>query len=295
MSLTNTDIQLKRSKNTLTELKDIDLNFAEPLFVDNTEIADDQGHLAKPCKAYLVMGRKQQTDDETVTVEKSPVFKALSPEIADNLVFHNAENGSITNEAGDEIPANRLTTISKNISDLDSEDLHKYYILCQRDDDNVIYKFTLDDLGIFINGRGIMQGAAWNDYAEIRRFSGDLPLPGQIVCDMGDGTIQLSKEKLQACPHVVSDTFGSLIGGQLDDDKVPIAVSGRVLVSVYKVGELEIGDCICAGRNGLGEKMTRQEIANFPERIVGTVCEIPVGYTKYEDIDIKGRVWINVK
>ena len=77
MSLTNTDIQLKRSKNTLTELKDIDLNFAEPLFVDNTEIADDQGHLAKPCKAYLVMGRKQQTDDETVTVEKSPVFKAL--------------------------------------------------------------------------------------------------------------------------------------------------------------------------------------------------------------------------
>lgn len=293
MSLTNTDIQLKRSKNTLSKLKDIDLNFAEPLFVDNTEVADEQGHLAKPCKAYLVMGRKQQSDSEEVTVEKSPVFKALSPDIADNLVFHNAEDGSITNEAGDQIPANRLTTISKTKDDLSNEDVHKYHILCQIDDDNTVYKFTLDDLGIFINGRGIMQGAAWNDYAEVRKISGKVPEPGMIVCDNGDGTMSTSSEKFQPCAHIVSDTYGQLIG-EPSIEAAPIAVAGRVLVSLYD-NNVEIGDCICAGRNGLGEKMTRQEIANYPDRIVGVVCEIPVGYTKYNGIDVRGRVWVNVK
>ena len=53
MSITNTDIQLRRSKNTLTELKDISLKFAEPVFVDNTE-HDTDGNLTSPVKAYLV-------------------------------------------------------------------------------------------------------------------------------------------------------------------------------------------------------------------------------------------------
>ena len=294
MSLTNTNIQLKRSTNTLNKLKDIDLDFAEPLFVDNTELLDDTtGKIKTPCKAYLVMGRKPKNGETDITVEKSPVFKALSPEIADNLVFYNSDEGSITNEAGDQVPVNRLTTISKDISSLSSEDTEKYYILCQNNSDNVVYKFTLDDLGIFINGRGIMQGAAWNDYAELRKCI-DKVEPGMIVCDNGDGTMSKSTEKLQPCAHVVSDTFGHLIGERAED-KVPIAVAGRVLVSVYDVGGLEIGDCICAGPNGLGYKMTRLEISNCPDRIVGTVCEIPIGYSKVDDVEVKGRIWINVK
>ena len=292
MSLTNTNIQLKRSLNSLARLKDIDLDFAEPLFVDNTELGDDQGHIKTPCKAYLVMGRKQKDGEtDSVTVEKSPVFKALSPDIADNLVFYNADDGSITNEAGDQIPVNRLTAISKTVSDLSSEDLRKYHLICQADDDNVVYKFTLDDLGIFINGRGIMQGAAWNDYAETRPIKGEAE-PGQVVCDNEDGTVSLSKYKFQACGHIVSDTYGQLIG-ENKDDTIPIAVAGRVLVKI-KDKDLAIGDCVCAGPDGFAEKMTRQEIISYPDRIIGTICEIPkseyIGTIKVDD-----RVWVNVK
>lgn len=295
MSITNTDIQLRRSKNTLTELKDISLKFAEPVFVDNTE-HDTDGNLTSPVKAYLVLGRDLR-EGETgydITVGKSPVLKALSQDMADNLVFYNADDGSIINEAGEQVPVNRLTTIDKTLSDLSREDLKKYYILCQTGDDNVVYKFTLDDLGIFINGRGIMQGAAWNDYAETRKLAGTKPSPGMIVCDNGDGTVSLSSRHNQACGHVVSDTYGQLIGEE-SEDTVPIAVAGRALVSVYKIGELEIGDCVCAGRNGLAEKMTRREISLYPDRVVGTVCEIPLGYTKVGDVEVRGRVWINVK
>ena len=77
MSITNTDIQLRRSKNTLTELKDISLKFAEPVFVDNTE-HDTDGNLTSPVKAYLVLGRDLR-EGETgydITVGKSPVLKA---------------------------------------------------------------------------------------------------------------------------------------------------------------------------------------------------------------------------
>ena len=295
MSLTNTDIQFKRSVNTPIELKDIDLNFAEPFFIDNTTHATD-GTLENPVNAYLVLGRKSEDNTiDNVTVGKSPVIKAMTLDRADNLVFYNSENKSITNEAGVEVPVNRLTTINKNISDLSKYDLSKYYILCQTDTDNVVYKFTLDDIGIFINGNGIMQGTAWNDYAELRDLVGEAQ-PGMVVCDNGDGSVSLSKEKLQPCAHVVSDTYGHLIGDRDKGSTIPVAVAGRVLVNIYNtISDLEIGDCICAGRNGLGEKMTRQEIINYPDRIIGTVCEIPVGKVKYGDVDIKGRVWINVK
>lgn len=284
MSLTNTNIQLKRSVNSLDRLKDIDLSFAEPLFVDNTELKDDQGHIKTPCKAYMVMGRKsKEGETEGITVEKSPVFKALSPDMADNLVFYNAEDGSIINEAGEQVPVNRLTVIEKRISELTPEDAGKYHLLAQREGDTVVYKFT-DDRGIFINGRGIMTGAAWNDYAETRPLLGEAE-PGDIVCDVGNGFLEKSSEKYQSCPHVVSDTYGQLIGEERDDT-IPIAVAGRVKVKI-KHSNVKIGDCICAGSDGIGEKMTRQEITNYPDRIVGIVCEVP--------LDDDDKVWVNVK
>ena len=297
MSLTNTDIQFKRSKHTLDELNGIQLNFAEPLFIDNLT-HDSEGKITAPYKAYLVVGRKpdEEAGEETASIsaEKSPVFKAFSRDIVDNLVFYNAEDGSITNESGDQVAVNRLTTINKTINDLSIQDVGKYYILCQRTDNNQVYKFTLDDFGIFINGRGVLTGAAWNDYAELREISGDA-LPGQVVCDQGDGTVALSNKLYQPCAHVVSDTFGHLIG-EKKEGMVPIAVAGRVLVALdSSIAEgVEVGDCVCAGLNGLAHKMTRQEIINYPDRIIGTVCEIPKD-NFIGSIEVDGRIWINVK
>ena len=295
MSLDNTNIQVKRSANTLEELSSQLLDFGEPLFIDNTEHEND-GTLKPVCDAYIVVGRKSEDNNEQdiVTVNKSPVFKALSPQRINNLVFYGTdpENGDdcIINEAGESLPVNRLTTIDITPDDLSDSDIAKYYILCQSEDDNVVYKFTLDDAGIYINGRGIMKGAAWNDYAETRVLEGQA-LPGQVVCDTGNGTVKLSEENYQACAHIVSDTYGHLIGNK-NDDTVPIAVAGRVLISVNE--EVKLGDCICAGPNGIGKKMTRQEIISYPDRIIGVVCEIPK--TEYVDsIAVNGRVWVNVK
>ena len=40
--------------------------------------------------------------------------------------------------------------------------------------------------------------------------------------------------------------------------------------------------------------MTRQEIINYPDRILGVVVEVPT-YTEYNGKDITGRVWVRVK
>ena len=285
MSLTNTNIQFQRSKNGFSELVDTNndpiLTFGEPFFIDNTN-HDSGGNLTDPVNAYLAVGRKPD-DGETVTLSKSPVIKALSFEKSNRLVFY-TDDGKIVDESNQALPVDRLTTTS--ITSLENS-ADKYHILCQKenDPDNLIYKFKLDDFGIFINGRGIMTGAAWNDYAEFRKIEGEA-IPGQVVCDTGKGTVKLSEKRLQSCAHVVSDTYGHIIGDK--KNSVPIAVSGRVLVNIdSNIGNIQLGDCICAGPNGFATKMTSQEITNCPDKILGVVCEVPS--------DSTSKVWINIK
>jgi hypothetical protein len=76
-----------------------------------------------------------------------------------------------------------------------------------------------------------------------------------------------------------------------------LAVSGRVLAYPYEnIEEYNPGDAVCSGPNGTISKMSREEIREYPERIVGTVSEIP----KYEtwgenNIKVNGRIWIKVR
>jgi hypothetical protein len=56
------------------------------------------------------------------------------------------------------------------------------------------------------------------------------------------------------------------------------------------------GDTVCAGPNGKVVKMTREEIREWPDRIVGIVSEIP----NYEtwgtgNVKVDGRIWIKIK
>ena len=296
MSLTNTNIQFQRSINSIDALQEkedeLKLNFGEPFFIDNIEKFDSNGYLTEPVNAYLAIGRKPKDIDgevDAVSFKKSPVIKALSFDKSNKLVFYN-DRGQIIDEANNPLPADRLTTKSIITSSLqDGSD--KYYILCQKDDDNdpLIYKFKLDDFGIFVNNRGIMHGAAWNDYAEYREIEGKA-LPGQVVCDTGKGTVKLSEKRLQPCAHVVSDTYGHIIGKK--DNSVPIAVAGRVLVNIdSNIGNIQLGDCVCAGPYGFAYKMTNQEITTCPDRILGVVCEI----LDVDDTNNIQKVWINIK
>lgn len=137
-------------------------------------------------------------------------------------------------------------------------------------------------------------GAVFNDYAEYRES--DVLKPGICVCENGDGKLSMSKERLQPGANIISDTFGFSIG-KTDKCKTPLAVSGRVLAYPYEnIKTYNPGDAVCAGPEGTISKMTREEIREYPERIIGTVSEIPTYKTwGTNNVEINGRIWIKVK
>lgn len=137
-------------------------------------------------------------------------------------------------------------------------------------------------------------GAVFNDYAEYRDQNEKLNAGYIVYCD-DDGKLKLTTERLQKFEGVVSDTFGFAIG-ETEECQTPIAVSGRVLVYCNPEEHFHSGDCVCAGPDGLAHYMTREEIKEYPDRIVGIVSEIPTyEYWGSENIKVNGRIWIKVK
>lgn len=142
---------------------------------------------------------------------------------------------------------------------------------------------------------GQVYGAVWNDYAEYRQTKKYVQ-PGYCVIETGKGDLIKSSERLQPGANIVSDTFGFAIG-ETEQTKTPLAVSGRVLAYPYEDRDsYQAGDPVCSGPNGTISKMTREEVREYPDRIIGTVSEIP----NYEvwgtgNVKINNRIWIKVK
>ncbi len=138
-------------------------------------------------------------------------------------------------------------------------------------------------------------GAVWNDYAEYRQTKKYIQ-PGHCAIETGKGDLVKSFERLQPGANIVSDTFGFAIG-ETTKTKTPLAVSGRVLAYTYEDRDsYQAGDPVCSGPNGTISKMTREEVREYPDRIIGTVSEIP----DYEvwgsgNVKVDGRIWIKVK
>lgn len=157
------------------------------------------------------------------------------------------------------------------------------------------YKFFTFDGASGAFSAPSVYGAVWNDYAEYRNQAEELK-PGQVTYCGNDGKLKRTTKRLQKFEGVVSDTFGFAIG-ETDNCKTPLAVSGRVLVYTYEDrSTFNSGDCVCAAPNGRVSKMTREEIMMYPERIIGTVSEIPT-YTTWGsgNVDVNGRIWIRIR
>ena len=159
--------------------------------------------------------------------------------------------------------------------------------------------FTSDAAkGVYVDweaadGVPVIMGAAWNDYAEYRSQKEKIE-PGYCVKSNDDGRVERTTEHMSICDGIVSDTFGFSIG-KSDTYQTPLAVSGRVLA--YCEGnryDYHAGDVVCASENGKVTIMTRDEISKYPDRIVGTVSEIP-NYEEWNEQKINGRIWIKVK
>lgn len=144
--------------------------------------------------------------------------------------------------------------------------------------------------------------AQWNDYAECRKT--EKLEAGRVVTESNNNIMQITSKRLLPGCRVISDTYGHLIGYS-KEAQTPIAVSGRVLVYPYQNrSKYELGAAVCSAPNGTVDIMTRDEIMMYPERIIGTVSEIPDYDNWYssdeidnESIPIKvnGRIWIYVK
>lgn len=151
-----------------------------------------------------------------------------------------------------------------------------------------------------IRPSGVIYGACWNDYAECRQVKTNEP--GYCVTETSSGTMIKTTKRLQAGCKITSDTFGLCIG-ETDYAKTPIAVSGRALVYPYRAREeYELGAAVCSAPDGKVDIMTRDEIMMYPERIVGTVSEIPAyeiwsggGRNGQNEIEVKGRIWIYIR
>lgn len=136
-------------------------------------------------------------------------------------------------------------------------------------------------------------GAVYNDYAEYRSANAE---PGRCIIENGDGTLRLADARLQLGGAIVSDTFGFSIGATAEAT-CPIAVSGRVLAyPLEDVSLFKPGAAVCSGPDGTISLMTRAEIREWPDAIVGYVSEIPAYDTWGTDnVPVNGRIWIKIK
>lgn len=148
--------------------------------------------------------------------------------------------------------------------------------------------------GAKVDTNGRVYGAIWNDFAEYR--ISDENEAGRVICENGDGTLSRSHKRLQPGASIISDTFGFAIG-ETEYAKTPIAISGRVLAHTHEDWwTFEPGEPVCAGPNGTVSKMSRREVRKYPDRIIGTVSELPT-YEYWGDnhIEVNNRIWIKLR
>ena len=139
-----------------------------------------------------------------------------------------------------------------------------------------------------------VRGAVFNDYAEYRESL--VKEPGRCVIETGYGDLELSTKRLQLGGNIISDTFGFSIG-ETDKAETPIAVCGRVLAYPYEDRyKFTAGAAVCSGPNGTVSLMTREEIKEWPDAIIGYVSEIPE-YKEWgsDKIQVNNRIWIKIK
>lgn len=149
--------------------------------------------------------------------------------------------------------------------------------------------------GLFYATR--IYGAVYNDYAEFRD-SVEIFEAGRVVSINEDGEFELSSTRLHPVSRVVSDTYGMGIGRNKEvEHQVPIAVSGRALVYLdCKITNKLIGKPVCSGENGTASIMTRKEVKEHPECIIGVISSIPKEeYWGNDGIETLNKVWIEVR
>ena len=147
---------------------------------------------------------------------------------------------------------------------------------------------------VYVKGN-IMYGAGWNDYAEHRKTTNNNLKAGHVVYEFGDDTVDMTYKRLMPACSIVSDTYGFIIG-EHDEKGVATAIAGRVLAYPYEDRNIyKPGDAVCSAPDGKISKMTREEIINYPDCIIGYVSCVP-NYSTWgiNNIEVNNRIWIKL-
>lgn len=170
-------------------------------------------------------------------------------------------------------------------------DIEDGYVLCY----DKYYKRVGYSTNVTIEN-GILFGAGWNDYAELRTLKDGVGIAGKVYRECGNDEVCLTTKRLQPVCYIMSDTFGMIIGNKAEN-AIPLAVSGRVLAYTYENrNKFQIGDAVCSAPNGTVSIMSRREIKKYPDRIIGYVSSIP-NYVQWgsKNTVINDRIWIKLK
>lgn len=222
----------------------------------------------------------------TATALTSSAGSATQP-----VYFSNGKPVAITGTLANSISGNAATATNATNVNIADDTTSKLFVLGATTTGNTrIYR----ESSVYLKDN-VIHGAAWNDYAEYRNVPEETNA-GRCVCENGDGTLSLSYKRMQPGANIISDTYGFVIG---EDEKAntPLAVSGRVLAYPYEDKSLYLpGEAVCSGPHGTVSRMTREEIKEYPEMIIGTVSEIPF-YEEWgpKKIKVNGRIWIKIK
>ena len=218
---------------------------------------------------------------------------------------YNQSNGALTFTRGNGTTTSVTIKVNTSQLTLTRHDSNKMYLIGYQGvssfsatgstANKTIYAETLaymDTAGGFHAEK--VYNAVFNDYAEYRKTI-DLE-PGRVVVDVDDGSLRCSSARLMPGAQVISDTFGHSMG-ETDECKTPLAVAGRALVYPYQHrSKYHAGMAVCSAPNGTVDIMTREEIREYPDCIIGIVSEIPDYKTWGTDkVEVNGRIWIKVR
>lgn len=146
---------------------------------------------------------------------------------------------------------------------------------------------------------GKVHNAVWNDLAECWEVDKNYPFDYEMVMTQTEQGIRYSTKRAEfATVGITSKTYGLLLGdeGYIEDDfkntiKMPIAISGRVKVTIYSRRKPKIGQELVSYPIG------RATVANFFERvfkrdrIIGKIDKI----LSYSVKDKEYKCWVKVK
>ena len=312
-------ILLKRTKRTLSQAANDPLDFGECEYVNQ-----GNGYLSTGASDNTTVGNSKLLKyqdkiriDNSVFYTGTPAKTQLTNDTGINLlpltVAENVSYGdSNVQESLDDIntylhgeppvpvPESTHSSQTDTLKTLAATD-GKYYIVGVADTTNNTFKTlyhasayesaTENKKGIYFDRTGVLVGAAWNDFAEYREC--EVTTPGLCVVESNNGKLMASRKHRLPAAHIISDTYGMVIGDDGLENKAPIAVAGRVLAFVEKKDKLKVGDALKTAPGGRLTKMNRLEIMFYPDRIVGYVSEIPT-YETWNNVEVNNRVWVKI-